>query len=95
MKMNENKQMRNSNESDGDTTIHRVNKHSYIVSFDKLQRETDIHMNLLRNKENLLINQGFIHIKEYTIDGYECRCEEHKNEIINNEKYLFNYKLKF
>ena len=95
MKINRKKQKRNSSEDDCNTTIHRVNEHSYIVSFDKLQQGTDIHTNLIRNKENLLINQGFIHIKEYTLDSYECRCQEHNNEEIDNNKYSFNYKLKF
>jgi hypothetical protein len=98
MKINKKK---NSSENDCNTTIHRVNEHSYIVSFDKLQQGTefhsqktiltDIHTNLIRNKEN----QGFIHIKEYTLDSYECRCQEHNNEEIDNNKYSFNYKLKF
>lgn len=102
-------QMKKGNGNDCDTMVRRINDYSYIVSFDKLQQETeyhsrkstltDIHTDLVRNKENLMTNEGFIHIKEYALDGYECRCHEHNdllnNEEINNTKYLFNYKLEF
>jgi hypothetical protein len=105
IKANGKKHMKN----DSDTTVRRVNEHFYVVSFDKLQQETkfhsekstliDIHNELLRNKENLLTSQGFIHIKEYIVDGYECRCHEHNDllndEEIDNNKHLFNYKLEF
>ncbi len=91
-------------ENDDDITVHRINEHSYVVSFDKLQQETKFHLGnisteLLRNKENLLTNQGFIHIKEYVVNGYECRCHEYNDllndEEIDNNKQLFNYKLEF
>ncbi|CAF2585493.1 unnamed protein product [Rotaria sp. Silwood2] len=101
--------MKNTSANDWDTTIHRINKHSYIVSIDKLQLEKefhsekstlkDIHTELIHNRENLLTSQGFIHIKEYALDGYECRCHEHKDALtddeINNKKHLIDYKLEF
>lgn len=90
------------NENDYQTTIHRANEYSYVVSFDKLQQEMnvhpgkstliDIHSELHHNRENLLNNQGFIHINEYIIDGYKCRCHEQNNKDIDN-KHLFNYKI--
>jgi uncharacterized protein YfkK (UPF0435 family) len=98
--------MKKRNGNDCDTMVRRVNEHAYIVSFDKLQQETeyhlrkstltDIHTDLVRNKENLVTNEGFIHIKEYALDGYECRCHEH-NDLLNddNTEHLFNYKLEF
>jgi hypothetical protein len=97
------KHMRKLNGNDHDTTIRRVNEHSYIVSFDKLQQETifhsgkstltDIYTEILHNKENLFISQGFIHIKEYVVDSYECRCHEN-NDLLNDEE-IDNNKLKF
>jgi hypothetical protein len=89
--------------------VHRVNEHSYIVAFDNQQQKsifysekstlTDIYTELIRSKENLLTNKGFIRVKEYTIDAYECRCHEHNNHLtdekINDHKHLFNHKLEF
>jgi hypothetical protein len=109
MKINEENPMKKRNGNDCDTIVRRVNEHAYIVSFDKLQQETeyhlrkstltDIHTDLVRNKENLVTNEGFIHIKEYALDGYECRCHEHNDllndEKINNTEHWFNYKLEF
>ncbi|CAF0733083.1 unnamed protein product [Rotaria sordida] len=110
LKINEKKPIiRKTIENNWDTKIHRINKHSYIVSIDKLEQEKefhseksilkDIHTEFIHNKENLLSSQGFIHIKEYALDSYECRCHEHKDlltdEDINNKKHLIDYKLEF
>ncbi|CAF3414877.1 unnamed protein product [Rotaria sp. Silwood1] len=111
IKINENNSMmKKTTEIDWHTTIHQINKHSYIVSIDKTQQQEkefhseeltlkDIHTELIHNKENLLTSQGFIHIKEYVLDGYECQCHEHKDLLIddeiNNKKHLIDYKLEF
>ena len=95
--------------SNDDTTLDRIDEHSYLVSFNNQQQKIkfhsekpaliDIHTELLHIKENLLINKGFIHIKEYVVDGYECRCHEYKNLLNDQEidinKHSFDYKLEF
>lgn len=92
-----------------DTTLQQVNKYSYIVSIDKLQHEAefhskevflnDIHTDLLTSKESLLTGQGFIQIKEYCIDGYECRCHQDydrlNDEDISDKKCLYDFPLEF
>lgn len=92
------------------TTIHRVNKYSYEVFINtpqegtKLQSEkptiTKVQKEFVQNTEDLLTNQGFIHIKEYSLNSYECRCHDHQ-DLITDEKFsscqqnLLDYKLKF
>ncbi|CAF0982868.1 unnamed protein product [Adineta steineri] len=107
MEINEEVQMKQAIGYDYDTMIRQANEHSYIVSFDKLHQETtyhsekstltDIHTDFIRNKENLITNEGFIHIKEYTIDSNQCRCHEHNDllhdEQFDNIKHLSDYKL--
>lgn len=83
-----------------DTILNRLNEYLYLVSFnDQIQRTnsplTDIHTQLSFGKEDLLINKGSIHLKEYVVDSYECRCHEQKNLEINNRQYLLDYKLEF
>jgi hypothetical protein len=103
--LNADKLISNLQTNDCDTKIRRLNEYSYIISVDHSQQETDfhsakstladIHTDLVRDTENLLTGQGFIHIKEYALDRYKCRCDEHNDDEIDNEKYSFNYKLKF
>ncbi|UJR33217.1 hypothetical protein I4U23_020672 [Adineta vaga] len=96
-------------EYDYETIVRQINEHSYIVSFDKLQQDidyhsgkstlTDIYNDFISNKENLMNNDGVIHMKEYTLDSYQCRCHEH-NELLDDKKIdltkqMFNYKLEF
>ncbi|CAF2268427.1 unnamed protein product [Rotaria magnacalcarata] len=111
MKINEKPQMRSATEGNHwDTKIHRVHEHSYLVSLDTLKQETqfqsktltltEIHKEFIHSKENILNIQGFIHIKEYSLDAYECRCHEHTDiltdKMINNSKeHLLDYKLEF
>lgn len=86
------------------TTLQRINEYAYLLSLHHPQQKsnvplTNIHTELLSGKENLLINKGFIRIKEYVVDGYECRCHESKTLINNPEldsrNYLLDYKLEF
>ena len=97
------------NDDDGDTIIRRVNEHSYIITVDKLQQKTgfhsrkfalaDIHTKFVRNKENLSTSHGFIHIKEYALNDYECQCHKRidllNDKEINNKKHVFNHRLEF
>jgi hypothetical protein len=97
------------NKKDRNTIIRQVNEYSYIVVFGNEQEKTkfdsrklmltDICTELIRNKEDLLTSQGFIRIKEYTVDAYECHCHEHNDRLIdekiNDHKNLLNYKLEF
>ena len=83
-----------------ETIIHQVNSHCYIVSLNKLDQHakyhadkstlTDIHKNFNYNKKSLVNNQGAVHIKEFTLDRYKCRCHtktiDSKTELLNFDK---------
>ena len=101
--------MRKTLENDCNAIIRRVNEYSYIITVNKLQQETetrsrkfaltDIYTKFVRNKEKLSTSHGFIHIKEYALDGYECQCHKRidllNDKKINNKKYLVNHRLEF
>lgn len=77
-----------------ETMVHQVNTHCYIVSLNKLDQDakyhcgkstlTDIHKDFNCNKENLVNNHGAVHIKEFTLDRYKCRCHEH-HELLDTK----------
>jgi hypothetical protein len=109
LNINGKSRLKNMTENDCDITVRRVNEYSYMVSCDNSQQETDfhsrkltltdIHTEFLYDKKNLLTSQGFIHIKEYLVDSYECRCHEH-NDLLNtseidNDKQSSDYKMEF
>lgn len=97
------------NENDRDRIIRRVNQHSYAIIFNYEEEKnefysgrstlTDISTEFIHYREHLLTSKGFIRIKEYTIDAYDCRCHEHHNRLIdekiNDHQHLVEYKLDF
>ena len=69
------------------TTINQIDEYSYVISFDSSflthhhngqSLLSNIYSDLINSEESLLKTDTSIHVKEYTIDSYECRCEEHQ-----------------
>ena len=89
---------------DRDRIIRQVNEYSYAVIFNYEEEKnefysgrstlTDLSNDLIHHKKNLLTSNGFIRIKEYTVDANECHCHEHHDRLIDHN-HLLEYKLEF
>jgi hypothetical protein len=90
------------------TMIDRLNEHTYWIALDssmKTNNQTNkslldnIHTDFIHCQEYLLAHQGSIRMKEYALDGYSCRCNDHNRlynvENMNNNEHILNYQLKF
>lgn len=86
-----------------------MNEYSYMISLDsslQIDSQLDqsaierIHRDLATSQDALLTNEGLIHMKEYALDGYQCRCANepdrqcHDQET-NSDEHSVNYQLKF
>ena len=83
------------------TNIRRRNAHSYVISCEPSSSQhrtaltlSNVHTDLMRQRADLMENQGLLHMKEHALDGYECRCHE-RDILLNDEKSAFHYKIEF
>ena len=84
------------------TSIRRQNTHSYVISFEPSSSPQhrnaltlfNVHTDLMRQRADLMGNQGLLRMKEYALDGYTCRCHE-RDSLLNDEKSALHYKIEF
>lgn len=58
--------------------IHHLDSHRYAVEIDTKASPNieSVDNDLIRMRKRFFTTQGLIKIKEFSIDAYECRCQD-------------------